>query len=79
VTVLDCHRNSLPETAQRNAAKSRPGGSMKRQQPRQMFFSFAAVRASSSMYGSLWPDGASTDPATLVEPGFFNFGGNAAS
>lgn len=45
------------------------------QQPRQMFFSFAAVRASSATNGSLYPD----DGALLVSAGFLAFGGNAAS
>ncbi|WP_298884857.1 hypothetical protein [uncultured Bradyrhizobium sp.] len=45
------------------------------QQPRQIFFSFAAVRASSATNGSLYPD----DAAELFSAGFTIFSGNAAS
>src|ERR1700737_3510058 len=46
------------------------------QQPRQMFFSLAVVRASSAMNGALY---AARDASLSTASGFFVFGGDAAS
>jgi len=60
----------------RTARKRRNNAFRIFQQPRQIFFSLAVVRASSAMNGSMY---AARDASLSTAAGFFIFGGDAAS